>query len=376
LFQALKPKPIAAKSKSAGFRYPGGTYIPTQTNTYGIACINSDTAKPCNSASMPNNVVTATGAGANYNGGFVQCNPVFSPHESPSSPTSGAAASFEDDGTGYTSVDSTGHCVPMIPQPFYSSSCIVVACQTTTSGGGCPRVETCTDGDAWNTADCACEPASPIIVDVSGRGFDLTSAASGVRFDISGANTPLQMGWTAAGADNAFLALPGADGLVHNGKQLFGNFTPQPASSSPNGFAALAVYDDPKNGGNGNGMIDSGDGVFASLRLWIDENHDGISQPEELHTLPSLGVNSISLNYKADQRTDQNGNVFHYRAQVNPGDPTSTGRMAYDVFFVTLPSTSAKNLIPWRVTPANVKKCPAPPVQTKGGMLSTGSTLR
>jgi hypothetical protein len=40
------------------------------------------------------------------------------------------------------------------------------------------------------------------------------------------------------------------------------------------------------------------------------------------------------LSYKLDRRTDQYGNVFRYRAQVNPGDPASIGRIAYDVFFV------------------------------------------
>jgi hypothetical protein len=167
-------------------------------------------------------------------------------------------------------------------------------------------------------------------------------------FDISGTGNPVQMGWTASGADNAFLALPGADGLVHNGKQLFGNATPQPPSDHPNGFAALAVYDQPANGGNGDGIIDSRDAIFSSLRLWIDTNHDGISQPEELHTLPSLGVSSISLTYKEDDRMDQYGNVFHYRAQVNPGGPASAGRMAYDVFFVSpapSPTTTTKNLL-------------------------------
>jgi hypothetical protein len=162
-----------------------------------------------------------------------------------------------------------------------------------------------------------------------------------VQFDISGTDHPTQMAWTAPGSDNAFLALPGADGLVDNGKQLFGNFTPQPPSNNPNGFLALAVYDQPANGGNGDGIIDSRDAIYPYLRLWIDANHDGICQPEELHTLPSLGVNSISLRYVLSRKEDRYGNVFRYRAAVNPDDPDAShvDRRAYDVFFVTLNSS-------------------------------------
>jgi hypothetical protein len=185
-------------------------------------------------------------------------------------------------------------------------------------------------GPGWCFVGCG----TPVILDISGNGFHLTDAKDGVVFDISGSGTPVQIAWTASGLDNAFLALPAADGLVHGGKELFGNFTAQPPSDTPNGFAALAVYDDPKNGGNGDGLIDSRDAIFSSLRLWVDANHDGISQAEELYTLPSLGVNSISLSYKLDRKTDQYGNVFRYRAQVNPGGPTQPGRMAYDVIFV------------------------------------------
>jgi hypothetical protein len=88
--------------------------------------------------------------------------------------------------------------------------------------------------------------------------------------------------------------------------------------------SGLAGSDD-----NHDGVIDAKDAVFKSLRLWIDENHDGISQPEELHTLAELGVNSISRKYKEEPWHDQYGNQFRYRAQVN--DET-TDKWTYDVF--------------------------------------------
>jgi hypothetical protein len=177
----------------------------------------------------------------------------------------------------------------------------------------------------------------PVILDTSGQGFLLTDTDHGVKFDFYGNGSPIQMAWTAPGAANGFLALPAMDGLVHNSTQLFGNFTPQPPSDHRNGFAALAVFDDPANGGNGDGVIDSKDAVFNSLRIWIDANHDGVSQPEELHTLPSLGINSIGLKYQQSDKVDQFGNAFKYWAPVNPDNPngSTVGKRAVDVFFVS-----------------------------------------
>lgn len=200
----------------------------------------------------------------------------------------------------------------------------------------CTAQQTCTPVGGGN---CACEQqGSPIIVDTTGKGFHLTSADAGVWFDITGDGRPIRLAWTAADSGNAFLALDrNHNGKIDNGKELFGNFTDQPKSDNANGFLALAEFDKPENGGNGDGIIDKRDAVFSRLLLWIDVNHDGISQPGELHSLPELGVFSISLHYRDDRHLrDRYGNWFRYQAALNP-DPTDgesrDGRVTYDVFF-------------------------------------------
>ena len=187
--------------------------------------------------------------------------------------------------------------------------------------------------------ECPLDPPSPIIIDVGGRGFSLTNAQDGVLFDIVGNGKPIRISWTAAGALNAFLALDrNHNGIIDTGKELFGNFTPQPQSPEANGFLALAEFDKVENGGNGDGVIDEKDAIFASLRLWIDLNHDGKSQPGELFTLPQLGVYSLSLQYKESRRTDEFGNEFRFRSRINlaesQADASKAERIAYDVFFM------------------------------------------
>lgn len=122
-------------------------------------------------------------------------------------------------------------------------------CSPTGSGSGFKSNQTGTGGD-----DTGC---SPIIIDISGKGFLLTSADNGVKFDIANTGIPVQISWTA-GSSNAFLVLDrDGSGVITDGAELFGNFTPQPKIATPNGFAALAVYDDPRMGGNGDGVIDA-----------------------------------------------------------------------------------------------------------------------
>jgi hypothetical protein len=131
---------------------------------------------------------------------------------------------------------------------------------------------------------------SPLVVDLSGDGFETAGKASGAYFDLDNNGFAEKTAWMA-GDDNGFVVLDrNENGQIDSGAELFGNHTRlENGSCAKDGFEALAQYDT-----NNDGQIDVNDEIYSDLRVWID-NGDGKTADGELHTLDELGVEAIGL---------------------------------------------------------------------------------
>jgi len=213
---------------------------------------------------------------------------------------------------------------------LYAGDCEVIACQQMGPDY------------YWNGSECVYTPGSPIVI-ATGKGavYSFTSAAQGLVFDIDGDGDVEQVAWTSANSDVAFLALDrDGDGRITSGKELFGNHT---LPGSPNGFDALMKTAMASNGGVLRGSVSSDDPVYASLLLWTDRNHNGLSEATELRPASEL-LSEIGLGYGLHMRRDGVGNMFRFRGwatiRTAPGRNAASGpdeeklrkRVIYDVF--------------------------------------------
>lgn len=182
----------------------------------------------------------------------------------------------------------------------------------------------CPGGGAY--ANGCCRAPSAIIIDVAGDGLAMTDSEGGVLFDMSADGTVDRTAWTTSGSDDAWLCLDrNGNGKIDDATELFGSITHQPAARDATGFLALRALDT-----NDDGAITRLDDEYATLRLWIDANHDGVSQAEELSSPSEKGVDELSLEYEEHQVFDANSNCHRLRAIVRVG-PDRTKTMAWEV---------------------------------------------
>jgi hypothetical protein len=193
----------------------------------------------------------------------------------------------------------------------------------------------------WDVEFNVCIPAnSPIVINMDRHGYHLTSAKDGVLFDLDADGVLERVAWTHQDSEDAFLALDrNGNGRIDDGSELFGNHTPAYADrrdvTTENGFEALRFTQGLSYGfGMQDDDIDCRDPVWNRLLLWIDRNHNGISEPEELSRVADSGLASIGLVYKTMKRVDQFGNEFRQRAEVTWRD----GRIShiFDVWLARL----------------------------------------
>lgn len=152
----------------------------------------------------------------------------------------------------------------------------------------------------YDRAGKAQPPRDPLIIDLGESGIELRSLEHGVNFDLDNNGFAEKTAWI--GTEDGFLALDrNGNGNIDNGGELFGDqVILKDGSKSESGFEALAELDD-----NSDGIIDNNDIAFADLRVWIDANHNGKSESNELKTLNETGIVSISLEHSEVSFVDE-----------------------------------------------------------------------
>ncbi|MEB3755114.1 calcium-binding protein, partial [Acinetobacter sp. MD2(2019)] len=160
----------------------------------------------------------------------------------------------------------------------------------------------------------------PLVFDLDGDGIEVTLANKfdGALFDHDNDGIKTSTSWV--NADDGLLVLDrNNDGLINNGGELFGDSTTLGGNGlASNGYEALAFFDN-----NNDKKIDNNDEIFTQLSIWRDLNQDGVSQTEELFSLESVGIKSISLDYKNTNTSLGGGNVLAQSGVYESMDGTS-----------------------------------------------------
>lgn len=131
---------------------------------------------------------------------------------------------------------------------------------------------------------------TPLIVSLSGAPTlgELVDPDSSVVFDLDGTGVARKRGWITPKA--GWLVYDANDsGKITSGRQMFGSVTFW--LFWRNGYEALASLDD-----NQDGWIDGAE--LEHLKIWRDENSNGVSEPGEVLPVAEWGITAISVRHE------------------------------------------------------------------------------
>ena len=198
------------------------------------------------------------------------------------------------------------------------------------------------------TASSGLQTAIFTILDLDGDGIKTVYYQAGTYFDHDSSGFAEQTGW-ADPKDGILVWDQNNNGIIDDGKEVFGNFMKVNGKSAKGGLLLLKELDN-----NGDGKIDSKDEIFSKLRVWQDRNSNGNSEADELSTLEELGIKAILLNYTEVNTTDENGNKLLRVAHYERADGTSRKIGDYMVLRDTLYAISKE----WLDVPDEIKDLP------------------
>ncbi|MEM8994783.1 MAG: hypothetical protein AAGF23_08330 [Acidobacteriota bacterium] len=187
----------------------------------------------------------------------------------------------------------------------------------------------------WATPGCTC----PILLDLDRDNFRLAGADDPVWFDIDADGDKELLTWTRRGSRDGFLCWDRNDnGRIDDGKELFGNSTPLVDDSiAPFGYLALSELDSRAFGGDMDGFITPQDAIYPELCVWIDTDHDGESDPLEIHDLAEIGITHLGVDWVTQPRRDRFGNLFLYHGVAAVEDEGGSYEIrTVDAYFVDL----------------------------------------
>jgi hypothetical protein len=147
----------------------------------------------------------------------------------------------------------------------------------------------------------------PIIVDLGTPGIEIGNNPSGTNFDLNVDGFAELLTWP--GGEDALLVLDyDGSGAIEDGTEVVSpRFQNGYYSSSVDALTSLDT--------NADGVINCNDDQFDDLMLWIDQDHDGVSQSGELYSLADKDI--VSFNLDASSTGDQvNGRVITAQGSV------------------------------------------------------------